>query len=135
MYPTPLLWYLMLLLCSLSQMFLTILLWSLGHMYLTPLLWSLCQAVSLSVTTQDVLQLQDPEWKPDFGPAEFIPSWGATAVGARKFLIAYNINVLGTKEQAHHIALSIREQGPPKVRQGSGLPLLVVTVSFVYYCY
>ena len=82
-----------------------------------------------------MLQLQDPEWKPDFGPAEFIPSWGATAVGARKFLIAYNINVLGTKEQAHHIALSIREQGPPKVCQSLGLPLLVVTVSFVYYCY
>ncbi|XP_064613955.1 formimidoyltransferase-cyclodeaminase-like [Liolophura sinensis] len=51
------------------------------------------------------------EWKPDFGPSEFIPCWGATAVGARKFLIAYNINVLGTKEQAHRIALNIREQG------------------------
>ncbi|XP_076461049.1 formimidoyltransferase-cyclodeaminase-like [Babylonia areolata] len=59
-------------------------------------------------------KLQDPEWKPDFGPAEFIPPWGATAVGARKFLIAYNVNLLGTKEQAHHIALNIREQGPEK---------------------
>ncbi len=52
-----------------------------------------------------------PEWKPDFGPAEFIPSWGATCSGARVFLIAYNVNILGTKEQAHRIALNIREQG------------------------
>lgn len=52
-----------------------------------------------------------PEWAPDFGPAEFVPTWGATAVGARFFLIAYNVNVLGTKEQAHRIALNLREQG------------------------
>ena len=51
------------------------------------------------------------EWKPDYGPAEFIPGWGATCTGARFFLIAYNVNVLGTKEQAHRIALNIREQG------------------------
>ncbi|CAC5378758.1 FTCD [Mytilus coruscus] len=54
--------------------------------------------------------LQD-EWKPDFGPAEFNPRWGATVTGARNFLVAYNINVLSTKEQAHRIALNIREQG------------------------
>jgi glutamate formiminotransferase/formiminotetrahydrofolate cyclodeaminase len=52
-----------------------------------------------------------PEWAPDFGPAAFVPEWGATATGARFFLIAYNVNVLGTKEQAHRIALTIREQG------------------------
>jgi len=52
-----------------------------------------------------------PEWKPDYGPAEFIPTWGATATGARFFLIAYNVNILGTKEQAHRIALNVREQG------------------------
>lgn len=52
-----------------------------------------------------------PEWAPDFGPAEFLPSWGATVTGARFFLIAYNVNVLGTKEQAHRIALNLREQG------------------------
>ena len=40
-----------------------------------------------------------------------MPSWGATAVGARKFLIAYNINVLGTKEQANKIAFNVREKG------------------------
>jgi len=56
-------------------------------------------------------RLAKPEWKPDFGPAEFLPSWGATAAGARFFLIAYNVNVLGTKEQAHRIALEVREQG------------------------
>jgi len=55
--------------------------------------------------------LLNPEWKPDFGPAEFVPNWGATIVGARKFLIAYNVNMLSTKEQAHRIALDIREQG------------------------
>lgn len=58
-----------------------------------------------------------PEWKPDFGPAEFVPRWGATATGARFFLVAFNVNVLGTKEQAHRIALNIREQG-----RGEGEP-------------
>jgi glutamate formiminotransferase / formiminotetrahydrofolate cyclodeaminase len=52
-----------------------------------------------------------PDWKPDFGPASHIPHWGATVTGARGFLIAYNVNVLGTKEQAHRIALNVREQG------------------------
>jgi len=50
-------------------------------------------------------------WEPDFGPTEFIPEWGATAAGARFFLIAYNINVLGTSNQAHRIALDLREAG------------------------
>lgn len=59
-----------------------------------------------------------PEWKPDYGPAEFVPQWGATMAGARKFLIAYNINLLGTKEQAHRIALNIREQGRNKEEPG-----------------
>lgn len=51
------------------------------------------------------------EWKPDFGPQEFIPKSGATVTGSRFFLIAYNVNILGTKEQAHKIALNVREQG------------------------
>ena len=38
-----------------------------------------------------------PEWRPDYGPAELVPQWGATCAGARDFLIAYNVNVLGTK--------------------------------------
>ncbi len=52
-----------------------------------------------------------PQWRPDYGPAELVPEWGATCTGARDFLVAYNVNVLGTKEQAHRIALDIREQG------------------------
>lgn len=56
-------------------------------------------------------KLAKSEWKPDFGPAQFVPEWGATATGARTFLIAYNVNLLGTKEQAHRIALNIRENG------------------------
>lgn len=59
-----------------------------------------------------------PEWKPDFGPAEFIPEWGATVTGARNFLIAYNINVLGTKQQAHRIALNLREIGRGETEPG-----------------
>lgn len=56
-------------------------------------------------------KLNDPKMKPDFGPVEFRPKYGASCVGARNFLIAYNINILGTKEQAHRIALNVREQG------------------------
>ncbi len=56
-------------------------------------------------------RLKDPKWQPDFGPAEWVPSWGATATGARMFLIAYNINILGTANQAHRIALNLREAG------------------------
>jgi glutamate formiminotransferase/formiminotetrahydrofolate cyclodeaminase len=56
-------------------------------------------------------KIKQPKWKPDFGPAEFVPEWGATATGARFFLIAYNVNMLGTKQQAHRIALNIREAG------------------------
>lgn len=56
-------------------------------------------------------KIYKPEWKPDFGPQEFVPRSGATVTGSRFFLIAYNVNILGTKEQAHRIALNIREQG------------------------
>jgi len=62
-------------------------------------------------------KLKDPAWKPDFGPGTFVPTWGATATGARFFLVAYNVNILGTKEQAHRIALDVREQG-----RGEGEP-------------
>jgi glutamate formiminotransferase/formiminotetrahydrofolate cyclodeaminase len=58
-------------------------------------------------------RLARAEWKPDYGPAAFVPEWGATCAGARDFLIAYNVNVLGTKEQAHRIALDVREAGRP----------------------
>ena len=56
-------------------------------------------------------RLKDPKWEPDYGPAEFVPEWGATATGARKFLIAYNVNIMGTSNQAHRIALNLREAG------------------------
>jgi len=56
--------------------------------------------------------LKQPDRKPDEGPCEFKPKVGATAVSARDFLIAYNVN-LNTKNEklAHDIALNIREQG------------------------
>ncbi|MDX9957774.1 MAG: glutamate formimidoyltransferase, partial [Spirochaetia bacterium] len=57
-------------------------------------------------------KLLKPEWKPDFGPATFVPTWGATAVGAREFLVAYNVN-LNTRDPklANELALTIREGG------------------------
>ncbi len=57
-------------------------------------------------------KLKDPHWKPDFGPAKFNAKTGATAVGAREFLIAYNIT-LNTREKqyAMDIAFELREKG------------------------
>lgn len=57
-------------------------------------------------------KLKDPEWKPDFGPAEFNAKSGATIIGAREFLIAYNVN-LNTRDRklARDIAFTIREKG------------------------
>jgi len=64
-------------------------------------------------------KLSDPEWKPDFGPAAFNPTAGATAVGARDFLIAYNVNLNTTSvRRANAIAFDIREKGRPK-REGN----------------
>lgn len=60
-------------------------------------------------------KLKDPNWKPDFGPAEFNSRSGATAVGAREFLIAYNVNLNTTDAKlAHEIATTIRESGKKK---------------------
>ena len=57
-------------------------------------------------------KLTNPNWKPDFGPARFNPKSGATAVGAREFLIAYNINLNTTdRRYANEIAYEIRERG------------------------
>lgn len=57
-------------------------------------------------------KLEDPEFAPDFGPAKFVPESGATAIGAREFLIAYNVNVNSRdKKLAKKIALEIREKG------------------------
>jgi glutamate formiminotransferase/formiminotetrahydrofolate cyclodeaminase len=60
-------------------------------------------------------KLADAEWKPDFGPASFNPATGATAVGARDFLVAYNINLNTTStRRANAIAFDVRERGRVK---------------------
>lgn len=68
-------------------------------------------------------KLKDPHWQPDFGKAEFNAKSGATVMGCRDFLIAYNIN-LNTKNKklAHDIALNIREKGRIR-RDETGAPL------------
>ncbi|KAM4698222.1 formimidoyltransferase-cyclodeaminase [Rhinophrynus dorsalis] len=63
-------------------------------------------------------KLESSEWAPDYGDPVFVPRWGATVSGARKFLIAYNVNLLSTKELAHRIALNIREGGRGKEQPG-----------------
>ena len=53
-----------------------------------------------------------PEWKPDFGPAEMDAKRGATVIGARDFLVAYNVNLNTTStRRANSIALDVREAG------------------------
>jgi glutamate formiminotransferase/formiminotetrahydrofolate cyclodeaminase len=53
-----------------------------------------------------------PEWKPDFGPVEFDAKRGATVIGARDFLIAYNVNLNTTStRRANSIAFDVREAG------------------------
>ena len=60
-------------------------------------------------------KLKSKEWMPDYGPAEFNSKSGATAIGVRNFLIAYNIN-LNTNDQrlATDIAFELREKGRSK---------------------
>jgi glutamate formiminotransferase / formiminotetrahydrofolate cyclodeaminase len=69
-------------------------------------------------------KLRDPRWQPDFGPAQFVPRTGAIVVGARKFLVAYNVN-LNTldKRLATRVAFDVRERGRMK-RDDDGNPLL-----------
>lgn len=63
-------------------------------------------------------KLKDPKWAPDYGPATFNPRSGATVVGARDFLVAYNVNLNSTStRRANAIAFDIRERGRP-VREG-----------------
>ncbi len=67
-------------------------------------------------------KLADAHWKPDFGPAGFnehVANTGATAVGARDFLVAYNVNLNTTStRRANAVAFDIREKGRP-VREGN----------------
>lgn len=64
-------------------------------------------------------KLSDPAWKPDFGPATFLPKTGAIAIGARDFLVAYNVNLNTTStRRANAVAFDIREKGRP-MREGN----------------
>ncbi len=57
-------------------------------------------------------KIQRPEWKPDFGPAIFNAKAGATVIGARDFLVAYNVNLNTTSvRRANSVAFDVREQG------------------------
>src|SRR5213595_2473050 len=72
-------------------------------------------------------KIKRPEWKPDFGPAVFNEKSGATVIGARDFLVAYNVN-LNTKSvrRANSVAFDVRENGRVKTQDGtpSGKPVL-----------
>ena len=67
-------------------------------------------------------KLNNPDWKPDFGPAEYtdrVKTTGVTAISARDFLIAYNINLNSTStRRANAVAFDIREAGRFKLENG-----------------
>ena len=65
-------------------------------------------------------KIKDPKWKPDFGPAEFNARSGATVIGARDFLVAYNVN-LNTRStrRANSVAFDVRENGRVKTEDGT----------------
>ncbi|MCH7704463.1 MAG: glutamate formimidoyltransferase, partial [Planctomycetes bacterium] len=66
-------------------------------------------------------RLADAQWQPDFGPGEFNAKSGATAVSARDFLVAYNVNLNTTStRRANAIAFDVREKGRKK-REGDPL--------------
>src|SRR5437588_5876341 len=71
-------------------------------------------------------KIKQPAWKPDFGPAIFNEKSGATVIGAREFLVAYNAN-LNTKSvrRANSVAFDVRENGRIKTEDGmpSGKPV------------
>jgi glutamate formiminotransferase/formiminotetrahydrofolate cyclodeaminase len=77
-------------------------------------------------------KLADPAWEPDFGAARFNARSGATVIGARKFLIAYNVNLnTRDKKKANDIAFSIRESGRKK-RDGHGQFIRDMNGDFVF---
>jgi len=64
-------------------------------------------------------KIKEPQWKPDFGPAEFDAKRGGTVIGARDFLVAYNINLNTTStRRANAIAFDVREAGRVKKENG-----------------
>lgn len=65
-----------------------------------------------------------PEWRPDFGPAQFNLRSGATVIGARNFLIAYNVNLNTTSvRRANAVAFDVREAGRAALDPATGKPL------------
>ncbi len=77
-------------------------------------------------------KLRDPQWKPDFGPAEVNPRSGGLVAGARMFLIAYNVNLNGDSVQvATQIAQRVRESGAVKL-DARGNPVLDAQGKKVY---
>ncbi|MEY2520433.1 MAG: glutamate formiminotransferase / 5-formyltetrahydrofolate cyclo-ligase [Verrucomicrobiota bacterium] len=72
-------------------------------------------------------KIKEPAWKPDFGPSIFNEKSGATVIGAREFLVAYNVN-LNTRavRRATSVAFDVRENGRVKTEDGtpSGKPVL-----------
>ncbi len=72
-------------------------------------------------------KISQPEWKPDFGPAEFDSKRGGTVIGARDFLVAYNVNLNTTSvRRANSIAFDVREAGRTK-REGNPITGKMVT--------
>jgi len=76
-------------------------------------------------------KLRDPQWQPDYGASQFNAKSGATVIGVREFLIAYNVN-LNTRDRklANDIALTIREKGRMQrdrngeiIREANGEPV------------
>jgi len=68
-------------------------------------------------------KIKQPDWHPDFGPAEFDAQRGATVIGARDFLVAYNVNLNTTSvRRANAIAFDVREAG--RVKKEGNKPVL-----------
>lgn len=71
-------------------------------------------------------KIKETEWQPDFGPSEFDAKRGATVIGARDFLVAYNVNLNTTStRRANSIAFDVREAGRVK-REGDPITGKVV---------
>jgi glutamate formiminotransferase/formiminotetrahydrofolate cyclodeaminase len=72
-------------------------------------------------------KIKEPQWQPDFGPNEFDAKRGATVIGARDFLVAYNVNLNTTStRRANSIAFDVREAGRVK-REGDPINGKIVT--------
>jgi len=78
-------------------------------------------------------KFKKPEWEPDFGPFKFNARSGATVIGVREFLVAYNIS-LNTREKLHatDIAFELREKGR-SARSGSTMPFYYMGTTILKY--